>query len=391
MQFDQAYFDQEIDRRGTDCEKWDDRSVMNEGGVPLWVADMDFSCAPAILEAVRKRAAHPCFGYTCENPENEGALRAFWQRRHGLRIGEGQTVMLPCVITGLKTCVRAFTRPGDGVAIFTPVYGPFYESVRANDRRVVPLSLLPDARGIYRMDFAALENALRSGVKLIMVCNPHNPVSRLWTREELTALVRMASQYDAKIVCDEIHADFIYAPGVFTPILSVEGAGERAVMLCSASKTFNVAGLQQAAAVIMDAGMKEKLQSLLAAAGVACGNTFALEAARAAYTACDDWLDGLVAYLDENRRALAAFVKERLPEAVLTPIEATYLGWLDLRAFGMNCRQLMEKCRRHGVAFTAGTFFGPEGEGFLRVNFACPQKQLIAGMERLRDALKEEK
>ncbi|MBQ9264123.1 MAG: aminotransferase class I/II-fold pyridoxal phosphate-dependent enzyme, partial [Clostridia bacterium] len=229
MQFDQAYFDRQIDRRGTDCEKWDDRGILNEDGIPLWVADMDFPCAPAITAAIRKRAEHPCFGYNCENPDNEGALRAFWLRRHGLDIQEGQSIMLPCVITGLKTCVRAFTKEGDGVIIFTPVYGPFYESIRVNNRKIIPIPLQADGQGVYRMGMEAIEEALKGGAKLIMVCNPHNPVSRLWTREELTELVQMAARYDAKIVSDVIHADFFYAPGAFTPILTIVNAAERTV------------------------------------------------------------------------------------------------------------------------------------------------------------------
>ena len=390
MQFDAAYFDAGLDRRDTGCEKWDDRQVMAEGGIPLWVADMDFSCAPAIVQAIRKRAEHPCFGYSCDDPANEEALRAFWLRRHGLAIAPGQSVMLPCVITGLKACVRAFTAPGDGVALFTPVYGPFYESILSNGRRPMRVSLQADGEGRYAMNLQGMEKALADGAKMIMLCNPHNPLSRLWQRQELERLADLAERYQVPMVCDEIHGDFVYKPGVFTPILSVEKARKRAVMLCSASKTFNIAGLQQAAAVAADDEMLQALRQKLSAAGAACGNTFALAATRAAYTGCDAWLDGLINYLDGNRQALKAWVEQHLPQARLTPVEATYLAWLDLRSFGQSCRELTEKCRRAGVAFTMGTFFGEEGEGFLRVNFACPRTQLIAGMERLLLALKEE-
>lgn len=390
MTFDRAFFDAGIDRRHTGCEKWDDPGVLGENGIPLWVADMDFPCAPAIAQAIRERAAHPCFGYNCGDPRDEAALRGYWQRRHGLEVGENETVMLPCVITGLKTCVRAFTREGEGVAVMPPVYGPFYEAVAANGRRIYRAPLEPDENGVYRIGWEKLEDALRRGVRLIMFCSPHNPVSRLWTREELTALVSLAARYDARIVCDEIHADFAYAPGAFVPILSVKGAAERTVMLCSASKTFNVAGLQQAAAVVKNADMAEKIKGLLKAAGVVSGNTFALAAARAAYTQGDGWLDGLIRYLDGNRKALADFVSARLPRARMTLVEATYLAWLDMRAYGYSCGELTDRCRRRGVAFTEGTFFGQEGEGFLRVNFGCPQKQLLMGMERLCQALKEE-
>lgn len=389
--FDQAYFDQIIDRKNTDCEKWDDREVLDPDGIPLWVADMDFSCAPAILEALRKRAEHPCFGYQLGSAEDEQALISFWRRRHHLHLEAGQTQMLPCVITGLKACVRAFTREGDSVAILTPVYGPFYESIRCNDRVIRSVSLLQNAdTGRYAIDFDGMEQALREGAKLMMLCSPHNPVSRLWSRKELTQLCQLASQYNVPIVCDEIHADFVYQPGEFHSILSIPEGKKRAVMLCSASKTFNVAGLQQAAAICANAGMLERFRRELITAGVTSGNTFALLAARAAYTRCDDWLDGVIAYLDGTRTLLAEWVKTYLPKARMTPIEATYLAWLDLRAYGFTCEEMARKFRKKKVTLTGGTFFGAEGEGFMRVNFACPRAQLKEGIMRLGAALEEE-
>jgi len=390
MRFDEAFFDRIIDRRNTDCEKWDDRSIMDPEGIPLWVADMDFACAPAIVEALQKRAEHPCFGYTIENPADNEALISFWHRRHGLEIQPGEITMLPCVVTGLKACVRALTQPGDGVAIVTPVYGPFYGSIRSNGRVVRAVSLIRDEKtGRYDLDFGAMQKALQEGAKLMMLCSPHNPASRLWSEAELTRLCELAEEYDVPIVCDEIHADFVYAPGKFVSILSIPEGRNRAVMLCSASKTFNVAGLQQAAMACMNPDMLEKLRAELNAAGVMCGNTFALLAARAAYTGCDEWLDGLIAYLDGTRKLLAEWVAEYVPKAVMSPIEATYLAWLDLRAYGLTCEEMARKCRRAKVALTGGTFFGEEGEGFMRVNFACPRSQLKEGIKRFGAALEE--
>ena len=390
MRFDDAFFEQPLDRRNTDCEKWDDRAVMKEDGIPLWVADMDFPCAPAITEALKKRAEHPCFGYSSQNPADEQALRGFWQRRHGVTIQAGQTLMLPCVITGLKTCVRAFTQPGDAVAIFTPVYGPFYQAIEKNGRRVARVPLIMDRQRRYQMDLEGMEEALKNGAKLIMLCNPHNPVSRLWSEEELTALCRLAQRYDVPLVSDEIHADFVYAPGKFTSILSVPEGRDRAVMLCAASKTFNVAGLQQAAAVCFREDMRKALQAEMDGAGITSGNTFALLATRAAYTDCDEWLDGLMAYLDKNRMLLEKLIAELLPKAKMTPVEATYLAWLDLREYGYTCEELSKKFKEKGVALTGGTFFGTEGEGFMRVNFACPAAQLEEGIKRMRKALEED-
>ena len=391
MKFDAAYFDQIIDRRNTDCEKWDDRGIMDENGIPLWVADMDFPCSPAIVNVLQERAKHPCYGYNIDNKKDEEALIGFWQRRHGLTIQPGETQMLPCVITGLKACVRCFTKEGDGVAIVTPVYGPFYFSIELNKRRVMSVSLIRDEEtGRYALDLKGMEKALKDGAKLMMLCSPHNPVSRLWSEEELTALCRLADKYDVPIVCDEIHADFVYKPGRFVSILNIPEGQKRAVMLCSASKTFNVAGLQQAAMVCKNPDMLKVLRDELSAAGVTCGNTFALLAARTAYTASDDWLDGLIEYLDGSRRLVFDLMNQYAPKAKVSPIEATYLAWADMRAYGLTCEQLKEKCKTAGVAFTMGTFFGEEGESFLRINFACPRSQLTEGIKRLGKALEEE-
>ncbi|MBQ6961058.1 MAG: pyridoxal phosphate-dependent aminotransferase [Clostridia bacterium] len=391
MRFDEAFFDRIIDRRNTDCEKWDDRGVMDPDGIPLWVADMDFACAPPIVEAIRKRAEHPCFGYTIDNPADDEALIGFWRRRHGLEIQPGEITMLPCVVTGLKACVRALTQPGDSVAIVTPVYGPFYGSIKSNGRIVRAVSLKRDEEtGRYDLDFGAMQKALQEGAKLVMLCSPHNPASRLWKKEELTRLCELAEEYGVPMVCDEIHADFVYAPGKFVSILSIPEGRNRAVMLCSASKTFNVAGLQQAAMVCMNPDLLEKLRKELNAAGVMCGNTFALLAARAAYTQGDDWLDGLIAYLDGTRKLLADWVAAYVPKAKMSPIEATYLAWLDMRAYGLTCEEMARKCRKAKVALTGGTFFGEEGEGFMRVNFACPRSQLKEGIKRLGAALEEQ-
>ena len=391
MKFDQFFFEQPLDRRGTDCEKWDDRGVMDQDGIPLWVADMDFPCAPAIVDALQKRAAHPCFGYTIDNPADNQALIGYWQRRHGVTFQAQDIQMLPCVITGLKACVRAFTAPGDSVAIVTPVYGPFYMSIQSNGRAVKAVSLLRDEKtGRYELDFDSMEKALKEGAKLMMLCSPHNPVSRLWSEEELTRLCRLAEQYDVPIVCDEIHADFVYKPGKFVSILNIPEGRNRAVMLCSASKTFNIAGLQQAAMVCVNPDMLQKLKQDMYASGVMSGNTFALIAARTAYTECDDWLDGLVGYLDGNRKLLAELIADRLPKAKMSPIEATYLAWLDLRAYGLTCEELARKCRKAKVALTGGTFFGEEGEGFMRVNFACPRALLTEGIKRLQAALEDD-
>ena len=211
----------------------------------------------------------------------------------------------------------------------------------------------------------------------MILCSPHNPASRAWTREELTDLIDLLAKYDVPLVSDEIHADFVYAPGKFVPALAV--SQKKVLSFCAASKTFNLAGLQQATCICPDEGMREAFRAQMAKAGVTCGNIFALEGTRAAYNEGDAWLDGLMDYLDGNRK--------HLPKAVLTPMEATYLGWLDLRAYGFNDEQLHERTIAAGVMFTGGKFFGDNGDGFLRVNIGCPRRYITEGILRLKKAL----
>ena len=383
--FDESYFDAGLDRRGTRCEKW--TGTEKESVLPLWVADMDFPSPPEVAEAIAVRALHPTYGYTLVLPDDTRALTGFWQRRHNLTIQDEWVMMIPCVVTGIRLALLALTKPGDGVMIQSPVYGPFRFSVEATERRLMDAPLKRDDTGRYSMDLDAVEKQLQAGAKALVLCNPHNPVSRAWKREELQALIDLLARYGAYLIADEIHADFVYAPEQFVPVLSL--AQKNVLSLCAASKTFNLAGLEQAAMLVPDEAVRAKINTEMERAGVRSGNLFALEGTRAAYEYGDAWLDGLMRYLDGNRKHLTALVKQELPQAVLTPMEATYLGWLDLRAYGMNCEELMARTLKHGVQFTEGTFFGEGGEGFLRVNIGCPRRNITEGIHRLKEALDE--
>ena len=386
MRFNQEYFDEGLYRMGTRCEKWDECRAEHGGEViPLWVADMDFPSPPAVQEAILRRAAHPTYGYTAVLEDDTRALTDFWQRRHGLKLEAQDVMMLPCVVTGIKLAILALTQPGDGVIIQSPVYGPFRFSVAATGRTLMDAPLLRREDGSYDMDLAAVEKQLQAGAKMMVLCNPHNPVGRVWTKEELSALLSLLNRYGAYLVSDEIHADFVYAPNVFTPMLSVQR--ERVISLCAASKTFNLAGLQQASLLCGEAEIRGKIQAEMDRAGVRSGNIFALEATRAAYNEGDAWLDGLIAYLDGSRALLQELVARHLPRAVLTPMEGTYLAWLDCRAYGMTTDELMARAVEAGVVFTGGEFFGHGGEGHLRINIGCPRRYVEEGILRLAVAL----
>ena len=384
--YDDAYFDAGLDRRGTRCEKWD--GTEKPDVLPLWVADMDFPSPPEVAEALACRALHPTYGYTQTLPDDSSALTDFWQRRHHLSVPADWVMMIPCVVTGIRLALLAMTQPGDGVIIQSPVYGPFRFSVEATGRTLMDAPLSRSEDGRYSMDFDAVEAQLRAGAKAMVLCSPHNPVSRVWTKEELSQLLALLKRYHAFLIVDEIHADFVYQPAEFVPALSL--AQENVISLCAASKTFNLAGLEQAAMLVPDESVRAKITAEMERAGVRSGNLFALVGTRAAYQHGDAWLDGLLRYLDGNRKHLAELVAHELPRAVLTPLEATYLGWLDLRAYGFDCETLMQRTLAHGVQFTEGTFFGECGDGFLRINIGCPRRFITEGIRRLKAALEED-
>ena len=390
MRFDTAYFDAGIRRVGTECEKWDGMiaETGDETMIPMWVADMDFPSPPAIRDALAGVLARGTWGYTISGDADRQALCDYWARRHSVTIERESVLLSPCVVTGLKLALRAVTKPGDGVLINPPVYGPFFMSIRSNGRKVVESPLVRDGDGRYTMDLADMEGKLASGeAKAVMLCSPHNPCGRAWSEEELTAVVALCRRYGAPIVCDEIHADFVYAPNTHHSILTIPGAREIAVMLCAASKTFNVAGLEQSAIVCCNEAVRKAIAEDMAASGVKAGNAFALAATRAAYTGCDAWLDGLMDYLTGSRDMVAAFVAERMPRVRLTPLEATYLMWLDCSALGFTQDELLARIRAAHVKVNDGLFFGEQGRGFIRLNIGCPRSQIREALTRLATVL----
>jgi len=384
-----AFFDQGIDRRGTACEKWD--ALQRDEGddmLPMWVADMDFRSPPAVQEALALRVAHGTYGYTERLPEDAQALADFWRRRHGLNVAPEAALLLPCVVSGLHVAVRALTEPGEGVIVQPPVYGPFFSAVERSGRKLVRNPLIRGEGGAYRMDLEGLEDCLRAGSRLLLLCSPHNPVGRAWTQQELREVLALCRRYGAVIVSDEIHADFVYPDRVHVPLLSLPEAEERVLLLCAASKTFNIAGLRQAALLAPNEGLRTKMAAQMRACGMVSGNLLSFVATRAAYERGDGWLDGLRAYLMAGRDIAMAFLAEHLPHIGVSPLEATYLLWLDCRAVSEDGGELQRRTRQIArVALSEGGSFGPEGNGFLRLNIGCPHAQLREALRRLRTAM----
>ena len=390
MVFDSAYFDAGVNRIGTECEKWDGMiaATGDPDMIPMWVADMDFPSPPAIKEAMAKVLEWSTWGYTIAGKKDAEALRGYWARRHGVQFDVEDVLMSPCVVTGLRLAVRALTNPGDGVLITTPVYGPFFAAVKGNAHPLVESPMVMGENNRFTLDMADMEARLADGsAKLVLFCSPHNPCGRAWSEEELKAVVDLCRKYNVPLVCDEIHADFVYAPGRHHSIMTIEGAEEIAVMLCAASKTFNVAGLQQSAIVCKNETMRKAIADEMENGGVRSGNAFALAATRAAYTECDEWLDGLKQYLADNRDFVMEYVAENMPKIKVTPLEATYLMWLDCRELHMEQKALIDALMAEHVKVNDGTIFGDLGYGFIRLNIGCPRAQLYAALCAMKNVL----
>jgi cystathionine beta-lyase len=384
-------FDKIVDRTGTESLKWVyPRKVLGvEDAIPMWVADMDFEAPPAVVEAIKSRAAHGIYGYPLIPPTFWQAAIDWLARRHGWAVEKSWMAKSPGIVPALNYAVRAFTKPGDGVVIQTPVYHPFYSAVEHNGRRVVRNPLRFDGRR-YVMDFDDLERKIDRDVRMMILCSPHNPVGRVWTHAELEHLGRVALENDFVVFADEIHHDLVYGGHrhhIFAA-LSPELA-ERTVTGIAPSKAFNIPGLSTAAVIASDPGLLEAFKKETERAGYELGQVFGVVGFEAAYAHGGDWLDALVPYLETNVDFLERFLAERVPGVRLVRPEGTYLALLDCRDLGFEPDELNGFfLRKGGVYFSDGAMFGREIEGFVRINFGCPRALLKEALERIERAVK---
>lgn len=383
MMFDFEYFDRGIDRLNTMCRKWEDRSMVKEGGLPFWVADMDFPCAPPITEALTRRAEHGLFGYSF-GFENDAVI-PYMQRRHSVKLESKDLCIVPSIVSGLKLAVNILSEKGDRVGLFSPVYGPFYQAINENERSLVEIPLLKDEKNRYSIDFELLELELKRGLKLILLCSPHNPVSRLWSEDELKTLLELTRKYSCAIASDEIHADFAFS-GEFISIQRLIDEDDSVLSLYAGNKSFNIAGLKQGYVFCKNASIMNKLKAFISAKGIEAQNLFALLANQAAFEKCDDWLDGLLAYLRQNKLILINEFSQKMPEIKISPIDATFLAWLDIG--DIDEESAMSALYEAGIALSKGSNFGRCDGKHLRFNFGCPQKQMLKGIEILINTLK---
>lgn len=374
-------FDKTIDRRATNSYKWDSAP---EGVLPMWVADMDFRTAPAIIDALQKRVAHGIFGYTRVPDAYYDAVTSWFSRRHGWDIDREWIIYTSGVVPAVSAVIKALTVPGDKVIVQTPVYNCFFSSIRNNGCEIVsnPLRRTADT---YEMDFDALERcAADPRAKVMLLCNPHNPAGRVWTPDELTRLGNICLRNGVTVVADEIHCELVYQGFKYTPFASLSDAFlHRSVTCVSPSKAFNIAGLQIANIVAFDNDLRSRIDKAININEVCDVNPFGVAATIAAYNEGEEWLNQLVDYLHGNYEAMAEFCRRELPEFPITRLEGTYLVWMDCSSLGMPSdaleHALLDDAR---LWLNAGTVYGAEGEGYMRWNIACPRSVMLDGLNR---------
>lgn len=380
-------FDNPPSRRGTACYKWSCR----ENELPMWVADMDFEAAPTIRAALQRRLDHGIFGYDDMGDAWYEAYICWWRDRHGLTMERENLIFSAGVVASLSSLVRKLTTPNENVLIQTPVYNIFFNSIVNNGARVLESPLRYDGTD-WSIDFADLEAKLADPQTTVMIlCNPHNPVGRIWSRDELARIGALCKQHHVTVLSDEIHCD-LTAPGVeYVPFAAVDETCRAVSITCIApTKTFNLAGLHTSAVYAADPVLHHKAWRALNTDEVAEPNCFAAPAAVAAFTEGGEWLDAARAYIWENKRLVQNFAQRELPGVKVRVSEATYLLWVDVSALTDNVRDFTDRLRAEtGLWVTAGTVYGESGEGFFRWNLACPRSTVEDGLNRLKQFLKK--
>lgn len=378
-------FDEVIPRRGTNSLKWD--CATEEGVLPMWVADMDFRAAQPIVDALQKRVEHGVFGYTQVPDAYYEAVINWFDRRHGWQMNKEWIIYTTGVVPAVSAVIKALTQPGDKVLMQTPVYNCFFSSIRNNGCEIASSPLIYENQ-TFRTDFEDLERqAADERVKVMLLCNPHNPAGRVWTREELTRIGEICLRHGVTVVSDEIHCELV-APGyVYTPFASLSKEFEQHSVTCmSPSKSFNIAGLQIANIVAADEEIRQKIDRAINTNEVCDVNPFGVVGAIAAYNEGEEWLTQLLDYIWGNYQCMKAFCEEHLPEFPLTKLEGTYLVWMDCRALNRPSLELEHDLVREAKLWiNPGTMYGAEGEGFMRWNIACPRASVLEGLKRFRD------
>ena len=383
-------FDTVINRRGTNSYKWD--IVKEEDVIPLWVADMDFKAAPAILEALKKRVEHGVFGYTLVPDSYYEAIINWFARRHNWQIDRSWIIYTTGVVPAVSCAIKALTLPGEKVLIQTPDYNCFFSSIKNNGCEVAENELV--RRGdSYEVDFEDFERQCADEkTTVFLLCNPHNPAGRVWTKEELERMNDICLAHGVRVISDEIHCELVMPGHRFTPFAAISDAcRDNSVVLNSPTKAFNIAGLQIANIICADPAMRRRIDRAVNINEVCDVNPFGVAALQAAYNESEEWLDSLNHYIWGNYLALKEFIAKELPRLEVARLEGTYLAWVDIKATGLTSDEAYGKLMKEGrVYVNSGTMYGRRaGEGYLRINLACPRATLLEGMKRMGGVLRQ--
>lgn len=380
-------FDVVIDRKNTRSLKYDFavKRRKPENILPLWVADMDFKVSSYITDALNEMNSHGIFGYSEASDEYINVLKNWMKKRYDWEVSEKWLIKTPGIVFALAMAVKAYTKDNEAVLIQEPVYYPFSEVIRDNNRKLVINNLKQDSAGKYHMDYEDFEKRIvTENVKLFILCNPHNPVGRVWTKEELTKVGDICLKHNVLVVSDEIHADFVFKHP-HTVFTNIRDEYKTIGIVCtSPSKTFNTAGLQVSNIFIADNELRKKFRNQINKSGYSQLNLAGLVACEAAYRNGDIWLDAVIKYIKDNADYVEVFLKERLPGVRMSELEGTYLVWLDFRAYRLSDLELNRRIvHKAGLWLDDGGMFGKAGEGFQRINIACPRSILKEALEKL--------
>jgi cystathionine beta-lyase len=381
-------FDTPINREKVGSLKFDARKAYfgTQDVMPMWVADMDFAAPQAVIDALTERAKHPIYGYHMYPASMYLAMQDWFVKRFDWSIKRSSIIMCPGVVPTLTAIIEALTQPGDKVLIQPPVYHPFFSVVETTKRTLVlnPLSL---ENGRYKMDLAHLEGCMQEGAKLLILCSPHNPVGRVWSKQELQDLLDLAARYEVCVVADEIHADLVYSDYKHTPLASLK-SDALVISTVSASKSFNVPGLGLSALIVDDKAQRQAINAVFQRWHISASNPFSVVAFEAAYRNGEAWLDALMAYLNETKQMVTHFAQQHWPNVTVMPSEGTYLLWLDCRALQLGNDELQRFfIDQAKVGMNAGFTFGDVGSGFMRLNIAAPRDYVMMACQRIAEAL----
>lgn len=388
----QYNFDQIINRENTSCVKYDLRKSIfgNDKVLPMWVADMDIPTPSFILQALSQRIKHPMLGYTIRDKAFNDSIVWWNAKRHSWTIKPEQIGICAGVVSGLNHVIQAFTNPSDKIIIQTPVYHPFFSTIKNNNREIVTNPLISEGMA-YRMDFNHLEMIASQGAKMMVISNPHNPVGRVWLKNDLLQLGEICLKHNILLVSDEIHSDLIIKPNVHVPFASLsEEFAMNSITFASTSKTFNLAGLFTGHAIIPNSELLKKYNHALEVTGAGQGNIFGFESVKAAYTPNGEiWLDELLEYIKGNALLVEEFLTSYLPKIKMAELQGTYLLWLDFREFNLDDEKLNDLLINKAlVGLNKGSVFGEQGVGFQRMNIACPRSMVIEALERIHGVFK---